>query len=371
MKIKQAELYHIQLPMKFPFVTGFGAISKRDAVLLKLTDENGLVGWGEASALWAPVYLEEDAQICWHVMSDLIIPLILNVDLEIDDYLEKTAWIRGNNMARFGVETALWSIKSQKTKTPIYKLLGGVRTKIPVGESIGIVVSTNELMSIVENRVSEGYQRIKLKIKPGHDYDYLCEVRKAYPKLAIMVDGNSSYTLRNLNDLKRLDNLNLLMIEQPLGYDDIIDHAKLQKELKTSICLDESIMSAEDARKACEIGACRIINVKPGRVGSLVECQKINNIAKKYGVKLWLGGMLETGIAKSYNLMVAALSEFTLPADVSSSKKFYDDDVTNPDIEVTCNGEVAVPMGVGIGVGVNKSTIKKYQLAYEKIISNE
>lgn len=367
MRIVSAEIFHIQLPMKFPFVTGFGAISKRDAVILKLTDKNGLVGWGEGAALWGPVYLEESAMTNVHIIKDFLVPILRDVEISHEEYMSKSAFIRGNNLAKFAVDAAIWSIDSQTSRMPIHKLIGGVRKQIPVGESIGMVESTPKLLEIVEKRISEGYQRIKLKIKPGCDYEYVSTVRKAFPKLKIMVDGNSSYSLDQADLLRKLDDLDLMMIEQPLAYDDIIDHATLQKQLKTPICLDESILSAEDARKACEIGACKIINVKPGRVGSLDECKKINEVAKKFKIQLWLGGMLETGIGKSYNLMAASLSEFTLPADISPSKTFFDEGITNPDVQVTSKGFIEVPTEVGLGFKVLEDKIEKYQIGNYKI----
>ena len=361
MKIKSAEIIHIVLPMKFPFVTGFGEIKERDAVLVKLTTADGIIGWGESAALAAPVYLEETAQTCIHMLIDFILPRLKDRDLSIEEFVSEIAFIRGNNLAKHGAETAMWGVESILKNTSVSNLIGGSRKSVPVGESVGMTETVEQLMGIVDKRLGEGYQRIKLKIKPGHDYDYVKSVRDAYPKIEIMVDGNSSYKLSQINELKRLDELNLMMIEQPLGYDDIIDHAKLQRELKTPICLDESIITSEDARKAIEIGACKIINVKPGRVGGLLETIKINEIAKKAGIKLWCGGMLETGIGKAYNLAAGSLSEFSLPADIVPTSTFFKEDITLPDLLVKKDGTIDVPNISGLGYEVVEENIIKYQ----------
>jgi O-succinylbenzoate synthase len=362
MKIKSAEIIHIVLPMKFSFVTGFGEVKERDAVLVKLTSTDGLVGWGESAALAAPVYLEETVQTCIHMLKDFILPRLKDRELSIEEFVSEIAFIRGNNLAKHGAETAMWGVESLLKNMSVSGLIGGSRKSVPVGESVGMTETIGQLMGVVDKRLSEGYQRIKLKIKPGHDYDYVKSVRDAYPKIEIMVDGNSSYKLSQISDLKRLDELSLMMIEQPLGYDDIIDHAKLQKELKTPICLDESIITAEDARKAIEIGACKIINVKPGRVGGLIETMKINEIAKKAGVKLWCGGMLETGVGKAYNLAAGSLSEFSLPADIVPTSTFFREDITSPDLIVKKDGTIDVPSLSGLGYEVIEANINKYKI---------
>ncbi len=360
MKIKSAKIYHIVLPMKFAFVTGFGEIKERDAVLVRLETSDGVVCWGESAALAAPLYLEETVQTCIHILKDFLLPRLKERDISPEEFAQEIGFIRGNNLAKHGVETALWSIKSEMEGKSVSHLLGGVREGVPVGESVGMTETVEQLLAIVQKRLDEGYQRIKLKIKPGHDFDYVKSVRDAFPKIQIMVDGNSSYKLSQIDDLKRLDELDLLMMEQPLGYDDIVDHAKLQKEIRTPICLDESIIHAEDARKAIELGACKVINVKPGRVGGLVESKKINELAKKHGIRLWCGGMLETGIGKAYNLAVASLSEFSLPADIVPTTTFFNEDVTVPDLVVSNKGEIEVPKTAGLGFEVREDKVQKY-----------
>ncbi|MBU1071416.1 o-succinylbenzoate synthase [Patescibacteria group bacterium] len=362
MKIKKVEILHITLPMKFTFTTGFGDISERDAVIVRLETNDGVVGYGEAAALSAPVYLTETTETCIHIIKDFLVPKLLNRELTIEEYVNDCSFVRGNNIAKHGVESALWEIESLLKKKSLKDLLGGTRSKVPIGESIGVQPSVDKLLEVVGKRVGEGYRRIKIKVKPGWDCKPLRAIRKKFPKISLMVDANSSYRLKDMDLLRKLDEFDLLMIEQPLAFDDIIDHAKVQKELKTPICLDESILSAEDARKAIEIGACRIINVKPGRVGGLTEVKKINKIAKKNGIKLWCGGMLETGIGKAYNVAVATLSEFSLPADITPSKTFFGEDVTKQDIEISNDGFVSVPSGVGMGYEVVKSRINKYMV---------
>lgn len=360
MRIVGAWLFHLVLPMKFAFVTGFGSIEKRDVLLVRLETSDGLVGWGESAALAAPVYLEETVETCKHVLKDFLVPRLKDRDVDLEDYVQEIAFVRGNNLAKHGVETALWGIKSLENNKTVSEMLGGVRDEVPVGESVGMMDSEEKLLNLVGKRIADGYQRIKLKIKPGHDYEMVKAVRNKYPDIQIMVDANSSYKLSQIDDLKKLDELNLLMIEQPLGYDDIVDHAKVQKAIKTPICLDESILSAEDARKAIELGSCQIINVKPARVGGLLESKKINELAKKNGIKLWCGGMLESGVAKAYNLAAATLSEFVLPADIVPTSTFFEEDVTVPDLVVGQNGLIKVSQEIGLGYQVLEDNINKY-----------
>ncbi len=367
MVIKSAEIFHIVLPMKFSFVTGFGEIKERDAVIIKLESADGLIGWGESAALSAPVYLEETVETCIHILREFILPRLKNRNLEIDEFMTEIGFIRRNNLAKHGAETALWAIESQIKSESVSQLLGGSRKTVPLGESIGIMDDTNKLLGLVDKRLKEGYQRIKLKIKPGHDWELVKAVREKHPDILISVDANSSYTRDQISDLQRLDEFGLLMIEQPFAFDDIIDHAEAQKKLKTPICLDESITSSQDARKAIEIGACRIINVKPGRVGGLLETKRINEIAKNTGTKLWCGGMLETGIGKAYNIAAASLSEFSLPADITPSSTFFAEDITQPDLQLSRTGTVAVPQEPGLGFQVLSKTIDKYLVKKIKV----
>jgi len=290
-----------------------------------------LTGWGEAALLRDPIYLEEWINSGWIFICEYLLPEVIGKEISSYEYYQKIKNLRRNNIAKYAVETALWSLEAQENKIPYWKLVGGVNKKIEIGASVGINSSIKKTLDIVEAEIARGLKRIKLKIKPGWDYEIVRAVRKKYSDILLMVDANSSYKLSDLPKLKALDEFNLLMIEQPLAHDDIIDHAKLAAELITPICLDESICSSEDARKAIEIKACKIINVKPARVGSLYEVQKINEMAKMNGVKLWCGGMLESDLGKVSNLAAASLSEFSLPADISDWSTHFSSTFTNVD----------------------------------------
>jgi o-succinylbenzoate synthase len=362
MKIIQANIYHVRLPMKVSFKTAFGEINQRDTIIVELMTNDGIIGYGESAALSAPIYLSETIKTCMHIIQDFLLPHLLNRDISVEEYVETTAYIRGNQIAKFGVECALFDIQSQYLKKSISQCIGGVRKEIAVGKSIGIQPTIEKTIEQIEQYVKEGYVRMKLKIKPGNDIELIKQIRKRFPDIELTVDANSSYTLRDVNVFKKLDEYNLAMIEQPLAYNDIIDHASLQKNIHTPICLDESILSAEDARKAIEIGACRIINVKPGRVGGLIETMKINTVAKTAGIPLWCGGMLESGIAKAYNIAAASLSEFSYPADISPTDEFYTGGITSPDIQVNKSGMLTVPSHIGRGYTVDIEAIHTYSV---------
>jgi O-succinylbenzoate synthase len=306
------------------------------------------------------VYLSETTTTCKHILKDFLLPPLINQEVTVESYLADSAYIRDHQLAKHSVESALWDLEAQIQERPLHQLLGGTRTEIPVGESIGVQPSLESLLHIVEKRLKEGYQRIKIKIKPGWDVEPVKAITDAFPSITLMVDANSSYTLEHVDLLKKLDDFNLLMIEQPLAFDDIIDHAQVQKQLRTPICLDESILNAEDARKAIEIGACRIINVKPGRVGGLSECIKINQVAEQHQIALWCGGMLETGLGKAYNLAAASLSAFTLPADIVPTTTFFTEDITTPDVKITTDGTITLPTVAGRGFEVLEAELEKY-----------
>lgn len=368
-KIIKAEAYHIKLPTKFPFTTSFGDVIDRETIIVKLTTDGGIIGYGESAPLTQPVYLEEDIETCKHIIGDILFPIILGKTLKPEQFVEKTNYIRANRIAKYGVECALWDIQSQEENKPITKLLGSTKQTIDIGESIGLLPSTTETIKLIQKRLDQGYKRIKLKISPGHDLKFLKDVRKEFPNITLMADANSAYTLKDISLFKKIDKLNLLMIEQPLGFDDIIDHQKLQREIKTPICLDESIVSYEHAKKAIELKSCKIINVKPGRIGSLVETKRINQLAKENNIKLWCGGMLEAGVANAYNLYVASLSEFYFPADIFLSEKIFKKDIIKKPIDFITKGEIQVPQGIGLGFEVENRLLKKYLLSkiYQKM----
>lgn len=366
-KIIKAEAFHINLPIKFIFKTSFGEVKTRETIIVKLTTNEGIIGYGESAPLPEPVYLEETIGTCKHLLKDILFPIVLGKTMKPKKFVEKTSHFRGNRLAKYGVECALWMIQSQEEKIPIKKLIGSTRESIDIGESIGLLPDLDQTLEVIKKRIDQGYKRIKLKISPGHDLEFLKKIREKFPSIPLMVDANSAYTLNDLELFKKFDQFSLMMIEQPLGFDDIIDHSKLQKKINTPICLDESIVSFEHARKAIEIDACKIINVKPGRIGSLIETIKINKLAKKHNIKLWCGGMVESGIANAFNIYSASLSEFSLPADIFLSNKIFEEDIITNGIENSVPGEIAVPSDIGLGFEVDENIIKKYLVNKLKI----
>ncbi len=354
---------HLQMELKSPFTTSFGTFTTKNFLLLEAKDEAGTIGWGESVAFDSPWYNEETLKTNWHMLEDFLIPLILNKDIaHPDEVSEIFAPIRKNNMAKSTIEGAVWDIYAQQTKQSLAQALGGTRDKIEVGISIGIQNSIEELVELVDGYVKEGYKRIKVKVKPGWDVEVMRTLRETFPHVAIMADANSAYRLEDAELLKQLDEFNLTMIEQPLASDDIIDHAKLQEQLTTPICLDESIHSLEDARKAVELGSTKIINIKIGRVGGLTEAKKIHDYCATAGIPVWCGGMLESGVGRAHNVALTALSNFTLPGDTASSSRYWEKDIIEPEV-VAENGYIQIPQTVGIGYEVNRETVDAYTIA--------
>ncbi|MFC4024228.1 o-succinylbenzoate synthase [Oceanobacillus longus] len=363
MKITEITIRHLQMKLKAPFTTSFGTFKIKEFLLLEATDEAGTVGWGESVAFNAPWYNEETLQTNWHMLEDFLIPLILNKQINHPDEVnELFAPIRKNNMAKSTLEGAVWDIYAQQTNQSLAKALGGTKDKIEVGISIGIQESIEELVALVDGYVKEGYKRIKVKIKPGWDVDVMRTLRENFPNVAIMADANSAYHLEDTDHLKQLDAFDLTMIEQPLASDDIIDHAQLQKELKTPICLDESIHSLEDARKAVELGSTKIINIKIGRVGGLTEAKKIHDYCEANGIPVWCGGMLESGVGRSHNVALTTLSNFILPGDTAGSTRYWEKDIIVPEVVAT-DGYIDVPQTTGIGYEVDRETVEAYTVA--------
>ena len=363
MKITEITIRHLQMDLKAPFTTSFGTFTKRDFLLLEAKDEAGTVGWGESVAFHSPWYNEETLKTNWHMLEDYLIPLILKKEINHpDEVSELFEPIRKNNMAKSTIEGAIWDIYAQQTNQPLAKALGGNKAQIEVGISIGIQKSIDDLVALVDEYVNEGYKRIKVKIKPGWDIDVMRTLREKFPNVAIMADANSAYRLEDAELLKQLDEFNLTMVEQPLASDDIIDHATLQKQMSTPICLDESIHSLEDARKAIEIGATKIINIKIGRVGGLTEAKKIHDYCEQKGIPVWCGGMLESGIGRAHNVALTTLSNFILPGDTASSNRYWEKDIIEPEV-VAENGYIQVPETAGIGYKVNVETVESYTVA--------
>ncbi|MBM7653261.1 o-succinylbenzoate synthase [Neobacillus cucumis] len=362
MNIARIELYIIQMPLKSPFLTHLGAVESREGIIVKVTDKAGLFGYGEGVAFSTPWYTEETVKTSLHILKDVLIPLIKEHPIKRpEEAAQLFQAIRRNNMAKSALETALWDLYAKQESSPLAKILGGTRAKI----ASGVVVATDstaKALQQIEQYLVEGYQRIKVKINPKQDYSFLAEIRKLYPELPIMVDANSAYTLNDIDRLKALDELNLLMIEQPLAHDDIIDHAILQKEIRTPICLDESIVTFEDAKKAIELGSCQVINIKVGRVGGLFEAKRIHDYCMSKDIPVWCGGMIEFGISRAHNIALASLQGFTIPSDISASSRFWEEDIILPEVQVN-KGYVQVPNTPGIGFSLNEKRLQEALLS--------
>ena len=360
MIIKEINIRRMKMTMKNPFTTSFGTFQERDFLLLEAKDELGNTGWGESVAFHSPWYSEETIETNLHMLEDFLIPLVVGREIgHPDEVSELFASIRKNNMAKSTVEGAIWDLYAKRNKMTLAQALGGEAEKIEVGISIGIHENTAELVETVRGFVEEGYKRIKVKIKPGYDIEVIREIRKNFPDVPLMADANSAYTLDDVELLKQLDEFNLTMIEQPLASDDIIDHATLQKQLQTPICLDESIHSLEDTRKALELGSTKIINIKIGRVGGLTEAKKIHDYCMERGIPVWCGGMLESGIGRAHNVALTTLPNFILPGDTAGSSRYWEEDVITPEVVVE-DGYITVPSAFGIGYEPNLEAMDKF-----------
>ena len=360
MRIEKVTLRLMEMEMKAPFTTSFGTFKTREFILVEAVDADGTSGWGETVAFNVPFYSEETVKTNWHMLEDYLIPLILHKEIEHPDEVNEIfAPIRKNNMAKAAIEGAIWDVYAKQNNMSLAEALGGKRESIDVGISIGIQDTVEELVEIVRGFVNEGYKRIKVKIKPDWDVEVMRTLRSEFTDTAIMADANSAYSLNDTALLKQLDEFDLMMIEQPLASDDIIDHAKLQKELSTPICLDESIHSLEDAKKAVELGSTKIINIKIGRVGGLTEAVKIHDYCQENNIPVWCGGMLESGIGRAHNVALTTLPNFTLPGDTASSSRYWEKDLIEPEV-VSVDGLIEVPKAKGIGYEVNLETVDQF-----------
>lgn len=350
MKIEKIVLRKMKIDFKTPFVVSFGAMKDKHFIAAEVHTKDH-VGYGDCSAFAHPYYNEETIITAWHIIQDFLIPLLFSKD-EISHPEEVNSLfshIRRNKMAKAALDCAVWDLFAKERNIPLSKALGGTRDEIETGVSIGIQKSPDDLLRVVENYMEEGYRRVKIKIGPGNDIKYLEAVRKRFGDIMLMADANSAYTLNDIELFKELDNLNLIMIEQPLSHDDIIDHAKLQAVLKTRICLDESIHSAEDARKAIELGSTKTINIKVARVGGLTEAKKIHDLCQSHDIPVWCGGMLDTGIARAHNVAIASLPNYKFPGDVPASTRYWKQDVISPAMTIDKNAMIKVPEKAGIG----------------------
>ena len=368
MKIDRLELRLVKLPLVHFFETSFGRIDDKHFILVRV-DGEGAAGYGECVAEQDPYYSSETNETVWHIITEFIAPRVLGVEFAHPrDLFTALKAIRGHNMAKAAVEMAAWDLFAKQRGEPLSRVLGGTRDRIASGVSIGIQGSLDDLAAKVERELAAGYQRIKIKIKPGWDVTAVEMVRARFGDIPLMVDANAAYSLADADHLGQLDRFGLMMIEQPLDYDDIADHAALQRRLKTPICLDESIKTVGIAREAIAAGACRIINIKPGRVGGFAESIRLHDLCASHGIPVWHGGMLESGIGRAANVHLSTLPNFSLPGDIAASKRYFDPDLIDPPIEVAADGTVAVPTGPGIGVtirhdGLDAATIRRLAVA--------
>ena len=357
MRIEQIELYHIRMPLVHPFETSFGREDEAQRILVAVRSE-GLTGWGETATSVGPWYEYETVETCWHVLRDFLGPRVLGREVDsAADAAYLMAPIRGHNMAKMGLEAAVWDLLGQAQGRSVAEMLGGTRPRVRVGVSIGVQDSVAALLDRIGSFWAQGYSRIKIKIKPGWDVDIVRQVRERFAGAPLMVDANSAYTLEDTDHLVGLDEYDLLMIEQPLAYDDLVDHAILQQQLKTPICLDESIATLAAARAALALDSGRIINIKPGRVGGLTVARAIHALCHEQGIPVWCGGMLETGIGRAHNVALASLPGFTMPGDISGSARYFHEDLVEPAFVVNADGTMSVPTDPGIGVEVVRERV--------------
>jgi len=367
-KIDRIVLRQIRMPLMHFFETSFGRTYSRDIVIVEVVSE-GLSGWGEITAGENPFYNEEWTDSAWLIARDYVAPRILNRELATASDMDPlTRHIRGHNMARGGVEAAVWDLQARRNGNPLWKEIGGgARREIPCGVSIGIQDSVEQLIEKIERELAAGYQRIKMKIKPGWDVDVVRRIRERFPQIRLMADANSAYTLDDAPRLKQLDDFYLMMIEQPLAHDDIIDHAVLQPQLETPICLDECIRSAHQAAQAIRLKAGRIVNIKLGRVGGFGEAKRMHDTCEAAGIPVWCGGMLEAGIGRAHNIALATLPNFTLPGDVSASKRYWARDIIVPEVETTPAGTIAIRDEPGFGYEIDHDFLKHVTVREEPV----
>jgi O-succinylbenzoate synthase len=352
MRIERIEIRHVELPLVHPFETSFGREEVRQTIVVAVRSE-GLTGWGESATSAGPWYAYETVETCWHVLYDFLGPLVVGQEIAgPEETARLMARVRGHNIAKMGLEAAVWDLLGQAQGKSVSRLLGGSRERVAVGVSIGVQGSVPQLLERISEFWTQGYSRIKIKIRPGWDVDVVRQVRERFPDVPLMADANSAYTLADTALLAALDEFNLMMLEQPLAYDDLVEHADLQRRLRTPICLDESVPSLAAARAALVLGSGQIVNIKPGRVGGLTVARAIHDLCREQGVPVWCGGRLETGIGRAHNVALASLPGFTLPGDISGSARYFHQDIVEPAFEVNTDGTMTVPARPGIGVQV-------------------
>jgi len=367
--ITSVELRQINLPLVHPFETSFGRTTERHILLVRVEDKDGVVGWGECTAGEGPFYSYEWVETAWPTLKTYLAPFVIGKEINsAQDVWETMRSVRGHRMAKAAIENAVWDLEARKLGLPLWKHVGGVHEEISCGVSIGIQASPEALIEKIETELAAGYQRIKLKIRPGWDLKIIEKVRKRFPSILLTGDANSAYTLADVPLFKELDQFGLMMIEQPLAHDDIFDHAELQKQIKTPVCLDESICTSADAKHAIVLGSCRIVNLKLGRVGGHMQARQVEGVCREHGIPVWCGGMLESGVGRAHNIAMATLEGFTLPGDVSASARYWEEDIIDPPVTVSANGTITAPEGPGIGFEINLSRVDKLTVRKETIL---
>lgn len=368
MFISSIELREIRLPLIHFFETSFGRTTERRIIIVKVMNSDGAEGWGECTSGEGPFYSDEWTETAWPTLKEFLAPMVVGREVAAAANVhELMKNVRGHRMAKAAIETACWDLEAKCASVPLWKHLGGVQTEIPCGVSIGIQDSPEQLIEKIEKEVNAGYQRIKIKIKPGWDLDIVRRVRERFPEIRLMGDANSAYTLRDVPLFRALDDFDLMMLEQPLAYDDMFDHAELQKQIRTPVCLDESVKTPADAANAIKLAACQIINVKLGRIGGHTQAKLVEQIAREQNVPVWCGGMLESGIGRAHNIAMATLAGFTLPGDVSASARYWEQDIIEPAVTVTAGGTIIAPDKPGIGFEVNGKRVEQLTVRHEQI----
>ena len=359
MKFDALILRELRMPLVHFFETSFGRTTERRILLATLLGE-GLTGWGECVAGEQPFYSEETVETAWYAITQHLAPMLLGKEIAAGKECPALfSRVRGHRMAKAALENAVWEAEARAKDVPLWRLLGGTRREIPCGVSIGIQDSIEQLLEKIATELAAGYRRIKVKCKPGWDLEVFERIRAKWPEITLSCDANSAYTLDDAAHLKKFDAFRLLMIEQPLWSDDFYFHARLQKQLATPICLDEAIRNARDAEAALELDACRIVNIKVGRVGGFSEAIRVHDLCRARGVPVWCGGMLESGIGRAHNVALSTLENFSLPGDVSASKRYWKDDIIEPEVEVRPDGMIAVPDAPGPGYRVREDLVER------------
>jgi O-succinylbenzoate synthase len=367
MRIREVILRELRMQLIAPFETSMGRTEARRVLLIE-ADVDGVTGWSECVAGENPGYSPETTETAWHVLRDHLWSLVKDKDFAAAaDVWELLEPVRGHNMAKGALEAAVWDAEAKQKGVPLWRLLGGTREEIACGVSVGIKDSLDELVAAVKKELADGYQRIKIKIKPGKDLEPVKRLRQEFPRIKLMVDANSAYRAQDLPLLKQLDAFYLMMIEQPLGWDDLYGHVSLQKQLQTPICLDECIHTFEQAEAAIALGACKIINIKLGRVGGFTVARQIHDLCQRNAIPVWCGGMLESGIGRAHNIALSTLPNFTLPGDVTASRRYWHEDIIEPEVTVSPQGTIRVPTGPGIGYAPRLDRIEKLTVRTERL----